>query len=128
MKYDEFLRAVATRAGVPQDEAAVITEAVLETLAERISGGEARDLAAQLPGPLQRPLQDAAEPAEPFELDEFVGRVADRADLEPEEALEATRAVLATVREAVTGGEFEDVLSQLPREFTDLIEPVSRRR
>jgi uncharacterized protein (DUF2267 family) len=127
MKYEQFIDRVADRAGLDTEEAAFVTEAVLATLAERITGGEARDLAAQLPEELQPPLEDTDEPAEPFGLNEFIRRVGIRADVDPGDALEGTRAVLATLREAVTPGEFEDVLSQLPKEFADLIAPVTRR-
>ena len=56
MKFEEFIGSVAERAGVSSEEAEPLARAVLRTLAERITGGEARDLAAQLPIPLQNPL------------------------------------------------------------------------
>jgi uncharacterized protein (DUF2267 family) len=40
----------------------------------------------------------------------------------PDEAREAARAVLRTLREAVTAGEFDDVMSQLPKEFGEFVE------
>ncbi len=43
-----------------QDEAADVTNAVLEVLAQRISPGEIKDLASQLPGPLGQVLDRAA--------------------------------------------------------------------
>ena len=55
MKYDEFIARVAENVGVSSAEAEKLPSATLETLAERISGGEARDLAAQLPLPLPYP-------------------------------------------------------------------------
>jgi uncharacterized protein (DUF2267 family) len=124
MKYDEFIDAVAQRAAVTAGQAEVLTRATLSTLAERISGGEARDLASQLPKALQDPLSTGEELAESFELEEFVRRVSERAGVDPAQALEGIRAVLSTVRDAVTGGEFDDVMSQLPKEFTALVEPT----
>ena len=53
MKYDEIIARVAERTGLFEGEAAALTRATLATLAERIGGAEARDLATRLPGPLQ---------------------------------------------------------------------------
>ena len=49
MDYDNFIAKVAERAGTPRGEAEALARATLQTLAERITGGEAQDLAAQLP-------------------------------------------------------------------------------
>jgi uncharacterized protein (DUF2267 family) len=117
MQYDEFIALVSERTGLFEGEAVALTRATLATLAERISGGEARDLAAQLPGPLQDALLPTKEEAEAFSFDEFVRRVAERSgdDANPSES--DVFAVMATLRDAVTPGEFDDVLSQLPSEF-----------
>jgi uncharacterized protein (DUF2267 family) len=117
MKYDEIIARVAERTGLFEGDADALTRATLATLAERISGGEARDLAAQLPGPLQDALLPTKEQAEAFGFDEFVNRVAERCRRDPTASKSAVDAVLATLREAVTPGEFDDVLSQLPRDF-----------
>jgi uncharacterized protein (DUF2267 family) len=127
MKYDEFIDAVADRAGLSSDEAIVMSDAALITLGERVSGGESRDLAAQLPAELQDPLMAADEQAESFGLVEFVRRVGDRAGVDDIDALDGVRAVLGTIGQAVTGGEFEDTMAQLPQEFRELVGPVPRR-
>jgi uncharacterized protein (DUF2267 family) len=117
MNYDEFIGRVADGVGVGRSEAEKLTRAVLTTLGERITGGEARDLAAQLPIPLQNPLLPAEEEAEAFDFVEFVRRVADRAGSDVNTAGMAIDVVFDTLRDAVTPGEFDDVLSQLPDDF-----------
>jgi uncharacterized protein (DUF2267 family) len=58
LKYDEFIGQVRHRAGLGSHaEAERATRATLETLAERLAGGEAHDLAAQLPPELARYLE-----------------------------------------------------------------------
>ncbi len=126
MKYDEFIEAVSQRANIPPDEAVVLTRAALETLSERISGGEARDLAGQLPRVLQAALLPSNEPAEQFRIEEFIRRVSERAVIETPLAWEGARAVVTTLRDAVSGGEFDDVITQLPKDFRELLTPVSR--
>jgi uncharacterized protein (DUF2267 family) len=117
MKYDEFISRVASGVSVSQSEAEKLTRAVLTTLSERITGGEARDLADQLPLPLQTPLLPADERAEAFDFVEFVRRVADRSGTDIHTAEMAVDVVFDTLRDAVTPGEFNDVLSQLPDDF-----------
>ena len=125
MDYETFTRTAAERAGLPEEMAERIEHATLRTLADRISGGEAQDLAAQLPGPLKDDLRKPREDAEAFGVDEFVRRVAERGHVDPGEARTGAAAVLITVREAVTPGEFDDVLSQLPQEYRELVGPMA---
>jgi uncharacterized protein (DUF2267 family) len=125
VQYDEFVATVAARAGVPRDEAETLTRATLRVLAERLSGGEAEDLRAQLPKQLQEDLLPPQEEALSFGADEFARRVAERAGVNEADAGAAVIAVLATIRDAVTAGEFDDVLSQLGREFAELVDSAS---
>jgi uncharacterized protein (DUF2267 family) len=128
MKYNEFIEAVAGRVGGSHDEAAVLAVAVFATLAERLTADEAHDLSSELPKALQGPLRERSSgPAETFGVDEFVRRVAERAGVDPERARVGIRAVFATLHEAVSGGEFRDVVAQLPPEFADLIETAPPR-
>jgi uncharacterized protein (DUF2267 family) len=119
--YQTFIEKEAQKAGLPEDKAEELARATLQTLADRISGGEAEDLAAQLPEPLKPPLLKQREEAERFGVEEFLRRVSERAHVDPETARIGATAVLSTVREAVTPGEFEDVTSQLPTEFRELV-------
>ena len=122
MQYETFIDTVANRAGLPRRDAETLTHAALRVLAERISGGEARDLAAQLPGELKADLEPPQENAQSFDANEFARRMAERSGLSAAEAEAALVAVLTTVRAAVTPGEFDDVLSQLGEEFAELVE------
>ena len=50
-----------------------------------------------------------------------------RAGVDDAQAWQAVQAVFNTLRNAVTPGEFDDVISQLPQEFTDVIKPAAGR-
>jgi len=122
VKYDEFIRSVAQGAAISYEDAERVTEATLRTLAERITGGEAKDLASQLPLQLKPFLTiGVREEAEAFDVDVFVARVADRAGIDPDQALAQLGAVFATLREAVTTGELDDIAAQLPDGLRDLL-------
>ncbi|WP_374968094.1 DUF2267 domain-containing protein [Terrabacter sp. BE26] len=121
MKYDQFITKVAGRADVSFGTAEALTAATLQALAERISGGEAAQLAKYIPEELKPHLTGAEEPAQRFGSEEFVRRVAERAGTGPERAEAGIRAVFATLREETPREELEDVLTQLPKEYARLV-------
>jgi uncharacterized protein (DUF2267 family) len=121
VQYDEFIGSVAEGAGISREDAERLTAATLETLAERITGGEAEDLAAQLPRELKSYLTGVGEDAERFDVDTFVARVAERTEMDPDQALAHMGTVFATLREAVTAGELDDIAAQLPDGLRDLV-------
>ena len=124
IQFDQFVDLVAQRANLDRDRARALTDATLKTLSERITGGEARDLAAQLPKELKASLDSAQEPAEAYSVDEFVRRVAERTGLDENAARDGARVVMVTIREAVAGGEWDDITSQLPTEYSELTGPI----
>ena len=121
MKQDEFMTKVGQRADVSLETADALTAATLQALAERISGGKAEDLAAQLPAELKPHLTGADEPAQRFGAEEFVRRVAERAATDPDRARAGVRAVFTTIRESVTSREIDDITAQLPKDFAELV-------
>jgi uncharacterized protein (DUF2267 family) len=120
-----FAKRVARRAAVAIPEAHRAGETVLETLAERIAGGEVEDLAEELPRELRAPLERGRErsrgKAQRMSLDEFVARIAEREGVSYEQALEHARAVFATLRETLTDKEFSDLLAELPRGYQEAL-------
>jgi uncharacterized protein (DUF2267 family) len=128
VKYAEFVEKVAERLNISLAQAENLTQATTQTLGERLTGGEGRDLAAQLPRELAAYVAKKREPAESFDLAEFVRRVGIRAAVPRELAERAVPAVFQTLYEAVSGGEFTDALAQLPGDFQALVPAATRRR
>ncbi|MER7834950.1 DUF2267 domain-containing protein [Streptomyces sp. NPDC096040] len=122
MEEKEFIQAVSERTGLTRQEAADITRATLETLAHRLSPGEARDLIVELPeGLAEYVRRGAAERIERFGYRDTVRQVAERNMLKEEEADRGVRTVLAELREAVDDKEFSDLMSQLGAEFRQAV-------
>ncbi|TLP75807.1 DUF2267 domain-containing protein [Nesterenkonia sphaerica] len=124
MRYDEFIKTVSERDGHDDREIAVqTTEVVLADLGQRLKGGEADNLAAQLPEELKGPLTEHAA-TEPVvdDVDDFLRRVATHlgAGVDPEQARHHVAAVFATLSEAVSEGEIQNLRSQLPAGFGPL--------
>lgn len=125
MKHDEFIGKVQHRARLSsRGDAEVATHATLETLAERLAGGEAKDLASQLPRGIADYLHTGlAGAGEHFSVDEFFQRVSKREGVDLPKAIYHARTVIAVLYEAVTPGEITDVRAQLPADFSRLFEP-----
>jgi uncharacterized protein (DUF2267 family) len=130
MRYATFMTTVEQAAGIPPEQAERAVDAVLRTLAERITAGEASDVAAFLPKEVRAPLLSAPSRAEAFPLTEFTRRVAEREGVEEQTAAEHIRAVFIALGQAVAPGELRDMVAQLPKDFDPLLEAagVSARR
>jgi uncharacterized protein (DUF2267 family) len=121
VQYAEFLSKVQDRIGPAQpDEARRAIIATFDPLGERISGGEASDLATQLPKELKEPLQRAGGNAEGFSFEEFLRRIGEREGVDIDEARNHASAVMTVLREAVSDGQLDDIRAQLPQEFDPL--------
>ncbi|MEH0937612.1 DUF2267 domain-containing protein [Micromonospora psammae] len=131
MDDNEFLGLVATRSGMSSEQATAVTRATLSTLAERIDGGEARDLADQLPEGLRAYAFGGSETGERFGLEVFVDRVSGRADLDADRARDGVTAVFDVLRDALGPTGYAQVVTQLPAEYGDVADqtaPFVRRQ
>ena len=120
MDASQMIELVAEDAGVGREDAERATQAVLATLAERLARGEADDLAAQLPAEVAAWLHTTT-PAEGFDADEFLDRVAKRAGVDLATAERYARAVFNALARAVSRGEFDDMVAQLSRDYARLL-------
>lgn len=120
--FDEFAARVQKRVrSSSREEAVAGTHATLVALADRLSEGQAAELAAVLPPELRPYLNTGKGSAQPFDKAGFLGRVGSEAGLEGAELAEThARAVLATVAEWAAGEELDDTLAQLPPELADM--------
>lgn len=121
----EFLDALAARASLPAHVSAATAAAVtLCTLAARLTRGQAFQLLAALPGPIQ-PLVEpciAHRYGPVADLDDagFLQRIADRLDVSPAHAEHVSDAVFAAIRAVLPPVVNDHVARQLPRDLRDL--------
>jgi uncharacterized protein (DUF2267 family) len=126
MNYSEFLGQVQNRARLgTQEEAVRATRATLQTLGQRLAGGEPNNIAAQLPNEIGRYLKiSGASEGVRFGLDEFFERVrahmGEGTDLP--DAVYHARVVMSVLKEALSPGEWRDMKAQLPDEYDALLE------
>lgn len=128
MEYREFVGRIRDRAGLPDDEQALqACQATLETLSERLSGGEAKDFLSQLPEPIKRSVP-AIEESRTYDLNGFIDRVSDLEGTDTETARDHARVVLEVLTEAISEGEMRDLRSQLPKEYEPLVPGAGQHR
>jgi uncharacterized protein (DUF2267 family) len=127
MNYEQFIESVERAAHTSREEAERAAQATLRTLAERLTGGEARHVAQELPQPAAAWLHDGNR-AEQLSITEFVRRVAEREGVPEETAGEHARAVFAALGQALSGKELHDMVSELPKDFRELTEAARRAR
>ena len=122
---DEFLDTVQQRAGVESVETAEqATTATLRTLGERLTTGEAADLALYVPDEFEDSLvQSGDNDATGYSLDEFTEHVAQRENIDPDTARRHMRAVGSTLAELVSDHELDAAKKQLPDPFGVVFEP-----
>ena len=124
MRHDEFIGEVQHRAKLPsRGDAERATRITLETLGERL--GDPSNLAAQLPPEIGRHLAGSQETFDRLTLDEFLGRVTEKAGGDSPQAIFHARAVIDVMRDAVGDGTVNKAVEQLPDEFRTLFESGS---
>lgn len=122
MHEGRFFETVEEAADITREEAERAVRATLRTLGERITRGQAEDIAASLPRSVQTVLTSGPEPAESFGLDEFVRRVAEREGVDVATAYRHIKAVFAALGRAVTGVVLSDMAAQLSKDFDPLLD------
>ncbi|MGN6793484.1 MAG: DUF2267 domain-containing protein [Streptosporangiaceae bacterium] len=124
MDLRRFARAIADRTGLTREESADITWAVLEGLADQLSEGEARRLAADLPdvGEQVLPRRRRKVQARPIRLGDFLKQVKERTGLNDNDARAGAGAVLIELRDALGEEEYGHLVGQLPAEYAGLTE------
>ncbi len=128
MKYERFIGLVQNRAKLASAEDAVTAiRATLETLSERLSVDESKDLGSQLPREIRHFLA-SNEVGQSFHLHEFFARVAEREERPLPVATYHARVVIEVLSEAVSAGEIDDVRRQLSSDYAPLFEAGSKGR
>ena len=127
MTAQSFYRSVLIGAGRPSlDDARRVTAAVFHTLRDRLTPDEADQAVAQLPKPLKllwwEGEVDGRRPVK-MHRKAFYDRVMGEAALASErEARQVTQAVFAALKEQLSPGESDDILTQLPKDLKSVWE------
>lgn len=117
MQTDEYITRVQRRADLnSSDEASRMTSTVLGVFGTLDLSGQLKDAASQLPQGIG-PMLTARETSQSFSASQFVSAVATELRIDEGAAEKAATAVLTTLREALSDGQFLDLNAVLPEEF-----------
>lgn len=123
---ENFLARVQQHAGVTtRIEAERLARATLHALGERISSGQAADLAPGIPPELRPEIEPerARGQAKAFEKNAFLDRITGQiGTVDIEVAERQARGLLRTLYEWAPEGEIDATLAQLPPELAELFE------
>jgi uncharacterized protein (DUF2267 family) len=130
MQEHEFVSAVKESLDLPDNRSAErAVKATLTVLGQRLEGGEAKDLASQLPGSLADALPNEGG-GERFDVDTFYQRIAEQEGegVTVAQARQHARAIAKGLETALTDGEWQNFTSQLPNDFQDFLgtDPVQK--
>jgi uncharacterized protein (DUF2267 family) len=130
MQEHEFVSAVKESLDLPDNRSAErAVKATLTVLGQRLEGGEAKDLASQLPGGLADALPNEGG-GERFDVDTFYQRIAEQEGegVTVAQARQHARAIAKGLETALTDGEWQNFTSQLPNDFQDFLgtDPVQK--
>jgi uncharacterized protein (DUF2267 family) len=124
MQYHEIVKTLSSIYNFNSESEAVSSmNSFLKTLGERMQGGAASHLAAQLPEEFKESLTGLEESIK-YSYREFIAKVAEREGCETDEAFNRARAVLSVLFAALTSGEFKHILDQLPAEYAPLFDGI----
>ncbi|HLL52612.1 MAG TPA: DUF2267 domain-containing protein [Myxococcaceae bacterium] len=118
---EAFFREIAVRlpTNLPRVE---VADAVICTLAERLSGGVVDRILSELPESLRPLLRPYAKPIEAqakgFDKDEFYMAVAEHLNVDPTDVRRIISAVFSALHSQITEATSERVASQLPDELS----------
>lgn len=102
-------------------------QATLTVLGQRIQRGEAKKLAAELPGGFGTELVQAEpEEAADFDSDEFVSRVAQRAGVTESQARELIQSISEVIAQRTSRKELHDIRVELPPGYRTILGPIFR--
>jgi uncharacterized protein (DUF2267 family) len=122
MGEESFLELIERAGGMTEQEAREAAGATLRTLAERITPGEAMDVAVFLPAEFREVLTSGPRTPEPFGPDEFVRRVAKRESTDGGTATRHVRAVFAALGKVASRDALSNLREQLSKDFDPLLE------
>lgn len=128
MQQHEITSAVAQSAGISNlEDAERAVRSTLQVLGARLSGGQTKNLASQLPAELASVLPTEGA-GERFGVGEFYRRVAEAegGQCTDQQARQHARATFAALKVGLTGDEYGHMAAQLPADYADLLgtEPV----
>jgi CBS domain-containing protein/uncharacterized protein (DUF2267 family) len=127
--YRHFIGELATQTGLQEPSSEELAKLFLSSLVRRVDYNEAYDLISQLPARLKDDLLALeAGPDRTFTAQKMIRDVSNQLNQGELESKHLIQKAWQTLGTFIERGELEDVLSQLPKETVELLEPDRFRK
>jgi len=121
MKYRELIKKVKEYSGFSDDESKDSLQLMVETLAVHLTEGERKDFASQLPTEL-KDLALAVLATETNSKQDILWQFVEFQKVDVGRAKQQIKAAWLALKDAISGGEIEDIKSQLPSKTVILLQ------
>lgn len=120
MGFREMIKKVQVYSGFSDAESQEALELMVETLAERLTDGERKDFASQLPHELKE-IALATQPIPKNYKKDIIGEFMEAEGIEESRAKKQVFSAWRTLKETISEGEIKDIKSQLPNSITAML-------
>lgn len=120
MKYRELIKRVQDYSGFSDSESKEALQLMVESLAVRLTEGERKDFASQLPTELQDMALAVRSTSENRDTD-MLRQFMELQDIDEGHAKKQIRAAWGALKDAISRGEIEDIKAQLSNRTVDLL-------
>lgn len=118
MKYRELVKKVQSYSGFSDKESEDALQLVTETLAVRLTEGERKDFASQLPEELKDMAMSIEGDPDKLSKDEFYKEIEETQGIDHGHAKKQIMAVWQALKDALTPGQIKHIKTQLPGDLS----------
>lgn len=120
MKYREIIKKVQDYSGFSDSESQDALQMMVESLAVHLTEGERKDFASQLPSELQD-IALSVLPTEESVNQDILDQFMEIQEIDENRAKKQIKAAWQALKDAISGGEIEDIKAQLPNQTVALL-------
>lgn len=121
MQYRQLIKKVQDYSGFSDSESKEALQLMVESLAVRLTEGERKDFASQLPQELQD-IALAVYATDENSKEDILKQFMEIEDIDEGHAKKQIKAAWKALKEAVSGGEIEHIKAQLPQNMIPLLQ------
>jgi uncharacterized protein (DUF2267 family) len=121
MQYREMIKKMQTNTGFSDKESEQSLRLFIETLATRLTDGERKDMASQLPSELQDLAMAPSHQDSSKANNDFIGQFCEMQEIDEGRAKKQIMGAWETLKQALTPGEVKDIQSQMPKNLATLL-------
>lgn len=121
MQYREMIKKMQTRTGFSDKESEQSLRLFIETLASRLTDGERKDMASQLPSELHDIAMAPSHQDASRQNNDFIKQFCEMQNIDEGHAKKQIMGAWETLKQAISPGEIQDIKAQLPKQMNSML-------